>query len=245
MGRLDVLLPEIRACQICTAHLPLGPRPVLQVHQQASILIAGQAPGRKVHSSGVPFQDPSGIRLREWMGVSEEIFYDPLRIAILPMGFCFTGSGRSGDKPPRPECAPAWRELVLKELLGVRLTLVLGRYAQAYHLDAKSGSVTETVSSWREHWPEKLPLPHPSPRNQAWFKKNGWFEEEVLPMLRERVKELVTGPSRRRPELASHIDESRKPRVPRGGSRLGGRRSDLEIASRSRRSRLGRVKPRH
>ena len=191
MVALDELLTEIRACQICAEHLPLGPRPVLQAHREAAILIAGQAPGRRVHASGVPFQDPSGVRLREWMGVTEEVFYDPRRVAILPMGFCFPGSGRSGDNPPRPECAPAWRESVLEHLVEVRLTIVLGRYAQAYHLGAASRSVTETVASWREYWPEKLPLPHPSPRNQAWFKKNAWFEVEVLPMLRKRVEQLV------------------------------------------------------
>ena len=125
------------------------------------------------------------------MGISEEVFYDPRRVAILPMGFCFPGSGPSGDKPPRTECPPAWREAVLERLEGVRLTLVLGRYAQAYHLGQPSRSVTESVASWRDYWPEKLPLPHPSPRNQAWFKKNGWFEEEVLPMLRKRVKQLI------------------------------------------------------
>ena len=190
MDGLDKLLGEILACQICAEHLPLGPRPVLQVHRESAILIVGQAPGRRVHASGVPFQDPSGVRLREWMGVGEEVFYDPRCVAILPMGFCFPGSGKSGDKPPRPECAPAWRESVLEQLVEVRLTLVLGRYAQAYHLDAARG-VTETVAEWREYWPEKLPLPHPSPRNQAWFKKNAWFEEEVLPMLRKRVKQLV------------------------------------------------------
>ena len=190
MAGLDVLLPEILDCQICAAHLPLGPRPVLQVHTEASILIAGQAPGRRVHASGVPFQDPSGVRLRDWMGVGEAVFYSR-RIAILPMGFCFPGSGLSGDKPPRPECAPAWRESVLEQLGAVRLTLVLGRYAQAYHLPEASRSVTETVASWREHWPEKLPLPHPSPRNKAWFKKNRWFEQEVLPVLRERVKQVL------------------------------------------------------
>jgi uracil-DNA glycosylase len=191
MVELDVLLTEIRACQICSSFLPLGPRPILQVHREATILIAGQAPGRRVHASGIPFQDPSGVRLREWMGVSEEVFYDPHCVAVLPMGFCFPGSGRSGDKPPRPECAPAWREAVLEQLVGIRLTLVLGRYAQAYHLDGPSRSVTESVTPWREYWPEKLSLPHPSPRNKAWFKKNGWFEEEVLPMLRTRVKQLV------------------------------------------------------
>lgn len=191
MSGLDVLLPEIRACRICAEHLPLGPRPVLQVHRAAPILIAGQAPGRRVHASGIPFQDPSGVRLREWMGVSEEVFYDPRRIAILPMGFCFPGSGSSGDKPPRRECAPAWREAVLEELPNVRLTLVLGKYAQAYHLGAGVESVTAAVSAWREYWPEKLPLPHPSPRNQGWFKKNAWFETEVLPELKSRIEELL------------------------------------------------------
>ena len=191
MTGLDLLLDEIRGCQICAAHLPLGPRPVVQIHSDARILIAGQAPGRRVHTSGVPFQDPSGVRLREWMGVSEDVFYDPCLVAILPMGFCFPGTGQSGDNPPRPECAPAWRQSVLDKLTEVRLTLVLGRYAQAYHLGGTSDSVTEAVASWREYWPERLPLPHPSPRNQAWFKRNGWFEEDILPRLRERVMELV------------------------------------------------------
>ena len=191
MAGLDELLTEIRACQICAAHLPLGPRPVLQVHSEAPILIVGQAPGRRVHASGVPFQDPSGVRLREWMGVTEEVFYDPRKVGILPMGFCYPGSGPSGDKPPRPECAPAWRESVLEKLVGVRLTLVLGRYAQAYHLGTAKRNVTETVAAWQKHWPERLPLPHPSPRNQGWFKKNVWFEDQVLPVLRERVKQLV------------------------------------------------------
>jgi uracil-DNA glycosylase len=191
MVGLQTLLPRIRECQICAEHLPLGPRPVLQVHSDAPILIAGQAPGRRVHLSGVPFQDPSGVRLREWLGVDEETFYDPRRIAILPMGFCFPGTGKSGDKPPRRECAPAWREEVLRHLVGVRLTLVLGRYAQTYDLGGTSRSVTENVAAWREYWPDKLPLPHPSPRNQAWFKKNAWFVDDVLPILRERVTQLI------------------------------------------------------
>ncbi len=191
MTGLDLLLDEIRGCQICAAHLPLGPRPVVQIHSDARILIAGQAPGRRVHTSGVPFQDPSGVRLREWMGVDEDVFYDPRLVAILPMGFCFPGTGKSGDNPPRPECAPAWRQSVLDKLTEVRLTLVLGRYAQAYHLGGTAASVTEAVASWREYWPEMLPLPHPSPRNQAWFKRNGWFEEDILPKLRERVTDLV------------------------------------------------------
>lgn len=191
MGGLQTLLPRIRECQICAEHLPLGPRPVLQVHSDAPILIAGQAPGRRVHLSGVPFQDPSGVRLREWLGVDEETFYDPRCIAILPMGFCFPGTGKSGDKPPRYECAPAWREEVLQHLVGVRLILVLGRYAQTYHLGGTARSVTENVAAWREYWPDKLPLPHPSPRNQGWFKKNAWFADDVLPILRERVPQLL------------------------------------------------------
>ena len=191
MGKLEELLTEIRACEICIAHLPLGPRPILQAHVDASILIAGQAPGRRVHMSGVPFQDPSGDRLREWMDVSEDVFYDPRRVAILPMGFCFPGSTSSGDKPPRPECAPAWREQVLAHLPKVRLTLVLGRYAQAYHLGSSRRSVMEAVAAWREYWPDVLPLPHPSPRNQGWFKRNPWFERDVLPELGRRVKELM------------------------------------------------------
>jgi uracil-DNA glycosylase len=188
---LETLLSEVRACEICTAHLPLGPRPILQAHRDAPILIAGQAPGRRVHLSGVPFQDPSGDRLRKWMGVSDEVFYDPRKIAILPMGFCFPGSGSSGDNPPRPECAPAWRERVLAQRPHVRLVLVLGRYAQSYHLGSPKRSVTEAVAAWRDYWPDQLVLPHPSPRNQGWFKKNAWFEEDILPELRRRVAELV------------------------------------------------------
>jgi uracil-DNA glycosylase len=145
-----------------------------------------------VHESGVPFQDPSGVRLREWLGVDEDVFYDPRLIAIVPMGFCFPGTGSSGDEPPRPECAPAWREQVLRQLTEVRLTIVLGKYAQAYHLGPGARTVTQAVGTWREHWPDVLPLPHPSPRNQAWFKKNAWFESEVLPVLRERVQALLS-----------------------------------------------------
>lgn len=189
---LASLLARIRACEICAPHLPHGPRPVLQIHDQASVLIVGQAPGRRVHESGVPFQDPSGVRLRGWMGVDETTFYDASKIAILPMGFCFPGAGSSGDKPPRPECAPAWRDAVLERMSHVRLTIVLGRYAQAYHLGSDVKSVTDAVRAWRDYWPDKLPLPHPSPRNQAWFKKNAWFESEVLPLLRTRVRELIS-----------------------------------------------------
>ena len=186
---MDELLKEIRACRICEAELPHGPRPVLQASPSAVILIAGQAPGRRVHESGIPFQDPSGDRLRAWLGVSEAEFYDPRRIAIVPMGFCYPGTGSSGDRPPRRECAPAWRERVLDALVNVRLTLVLGAYAQAWHLGTER-TVTEAVQAWKEAWPDRLALPHPSPRNRAWFKRNPWFEADVLPALRARVAEL-------------------------------------------------------
>ena len=194
MTEFTSLLREVLACRICEAELPAGPRPVLQVHPAARILIAGQAPGRRVHESGVPFDDPSGDRLREWLGIGREVFYDARAIAIQPMGFCYPGTGKSGDLPPRPECAPAWRRPLLDQLTNVQLTLVLGRYAQAYHMSQGRQSLTETVRSWRDFWPSTLPLPHPSPRNQGWFKRHPWFEEEVLPTLRERVSALLATP---------------------------------------------------
>jgi uracil-DNA glycosylase len=191
MTSFSSLLDEIRACTLCEAHLPLGPRPVLQLHPKARILIAGQAPGKKVHESGVPFDDASGNRLREWLGVTREEFYDPKQIAILPMGFCFPGSGSSGDLPPRPECAPAWRKQLLGNLRHLELTLVLGQYAQTYHFGKSSSTLTELVKSWRSHWPHLVPLPHPSPRNNLWLRRNPWFEREVLPSLRKRVSEVL------------------------------------------------------
>ncbi len=184
---LTALLRDVRACDQCSARLPMGPRPVLQCHKSARILIAGQAPGRKVHESGIPFQDASGDRLREWLGITSETFYDERQVALLPMGFCFPGTGPTGDLPPRPECAPAWRSELLAHLKSVRLTLVIGQYAQAYHLPEAGSSVTEVVQSWREHLPSVIPLPHPSPRNNRWLTKNPWFEAELLPVLRARV----------------------------------------------------------
>lgn len=186
------LLDEVRACTLCADHLPLGPRPVVQAHPSARILIAGQAPGRKVHETGIPFNDASGERLRAWLGISRETFYDPMQVAILPMGFCFPGTGRSGDMPPRPECAPAWRAALLSHLKNIQLTLVIGQYAQAYHLPNESASVTEAVQAWRKYWPYTVPLPHPSPRNNLWLKRNPWFENELLPVLRVRVSEVLT-----------------------------------------------------
>ena len=171
--------------------LTLGPRPVLQMHPMARILIAGQAPGKKVHESGIPFDDASGKRLREWLGVSRDVFYDPKQVAILPMGFCFPGSGRSGDLPPRPECSPAWREQLLSHLRQLEVTVVLGKYAQTYHFGDANSSVTELVRAWREYWPNVVPLPHPSPRNNLWLRRNPWFEVELLPALRQRISESL------------------------------------------------------
>ncbi|MGZ8918159.1 MAG: uracil-DNA glycosylase family protein [Methylobacter sp.] len=185
------LLTEVSACRICEAQLLHEVRPVLQFHPRARILIAGQAPGKRVHESGVPFDDASGDRLREWMGVKREVFYDAEKIVILPMGFCYPGTGKSGDLPPRPECAVAWREQLLEYLDHLELTLVLGRYAQAYHLDKGHLPVTEAVRSWRTYWPKLVPLPHPSPRNNLWIQRHPWFKSELLPVLRKRVAEVL------------------------------------------------------
>jgi len=189
----DVLIEEVRGCTVCAAQLQSGPRPVLQVHPAARILIAGQAPGRKVHESGVPFDDASGERLRAWMGVTRDVFYEPKQIAILPMGFCFPGTGRSGDLPPRSECAPLWRQRLVDQMQQIELTLVIGDYAQRWHLpDAESKNVTDTVAAWRTQWPAVLPMPHPSPRNNIWLKINPWFVAEVVPALQSRVAELLS-----------------------------------------------------
>ena len=188
---LDTLLARVRACQLCAAHLPHGPRPVLQAHADARILIAGQAPGRKVHASGVPFDDASGERLRAWLDITRETFYDPRQVAILPMGFCYPGHGRSGDLPPRPECAPAWRQPLLDHLPNLHLTLVLGQYALAWHLPGQRGPLTDAVRQWRSHGPALLALPHPSPRNNGWLRQNPWFERELLPELRARVVQAL------------------------------------------------------
>lgn len=193
MDSITSLLEEVRRCTLCAAHLPLEPRPVLQLSPRARILIAAQAPGRKVHESGMPFTDASGERLRQWLGMTSEIFYDPQRVAIVPMGFCFPGTGKAGDLPPRPECAPAWRSQLMAHLEDLRLTLVIGQYAQAYHLPDAGGSVTSTVQAWRDHWPSVVPLPHPSPRNNIWLKRNPWFETDLLPMLSARVAEVLEG----------------------------------------------------
>ena len=185
------LIDSVRQCRICAESLPLGPRPVLQAHPQAKILIAGQAPGRLVHESGVPFDDPSGDRLREWLGVTKESFYDETKFAILPMGFCYPGTGKSGDLPPRPECAETWRQQLLQQLSHVALTLVIGQFAQRWHLTRTHKNLTETVRAWQDYGPHTIPLPHPSPRNNIWLKKNPWFSESLLPQLRKLTKKAL------------------------------------------------------
>ncbi|MFK8021244.1 MAG: uracil-DNA glycosylase family protein [Pseudomonadales bacterium] len=188
MIRYKQLLEEVRGCTLCEPSLEHGVRPVLQFHPQAKILVAGQAPGRKVHKTGVPFDDASGKRLREWMGIDEAVFYDPKQVAILPMGFCYPGTGKSGDLPPRTECAAAWRDSLMAKFEGLELTLLIGQYALAWHMPSATGNLTETVRDWKQHLPDNLPVPHPSPRNNIWLKRNAWFEHDVVPALQKRVK---------------------------------------------------------
>ena len=188
---LNGLVTEVRACTICEPHLPNGVRPVLQVNSDAKILIAGQAPGRRVHATGIPFDDPSGDRLRDWMGVTREQFYNPQLFAIVPMGFCYPGTGNSGDLPPRPECAATWRARLLRQLPRVETTLVIGKYAHDYHFGKSNLTVSRLVENWQQHWPRRLPLPHPSPRNNIWLKKTPWFEMMVVPVIRARITHLL------------------------------------------------------
>lgn len=187
-----MLIDEVRACRICSDFLPNPPRPIVQFGSQAKILIASQAPGRMAHLAGRPFDDVSGDRLRDWLGLTKAQFYDAQMVAILPMGFCYPGTGKSGDLPPRPECAPAWRGALLGELQQLELTLAIGRYAQSYHFDAPGSTLTQLVASWQDYWPHKIPLPHPSPRNRLWFKRNPWFERKLIPRLQARVAEIFS-----------------------------------------------------
>ena len=198
MGRntkLDTLLKEVRACRVCETELPLEPNPILRAKRTARILVVGQAPGTKVHESGIPWNDASGKRLREWMKVDDKIFYDPTKIAIIPMGFCYPGKGKSGDLPPREECAPLWHKKLLAHLPNIKITLLIGQYAQKYYLsdfeDLKRTSVTDTVCNWKKYTPKYFPLPHPSPRNTLWLKKNSWFEQKTIPQLRKRVRSAL------------------------------------------------------
>ncbi len=186
------LLLHIKQCTICEKHLPLGPRPVVVAHPDAKILIIGQAPGNKVHKTGIPWNDPSGNQLRNWLGVTKEEFYDATKFAIMPMGFCYPGKGKSGDLPPRPECAPQWHKPLLEHLPNVDLVILIGMYAQNYYLGKQAKkTLTETVANFKNYLPKYLPLPHPSPRNRFWLTKNPWFDKEVLLELKERVKSLI------------------------------------------------------
>jgi uracil-DNA glycosylase len=188
MGQPDQLLAEIRACTLCAAHLPAGPRPIVQFSATSSIVIIGQAPGTRVHESGIAWDDASGERLRGWTGLTPDIFYDPAWVALVPMGFCYPGTGGSGDLPPRPECAPTWQDRVMAELPAERLTLLVGSYAQQRYMPAVKGqSLTERVIGFRQHLPRYFPLPHPSWRSAGWMKRNPWFESDVLPVLRDAI----------------------------------------------------------
>lgn len=184
-------LREVRACTLCAQHLPLGPRPVLVADTRARLLIIGQAPGTRVHETGIPWNDPSGDRLRSWMGLSPEAFYDATRIAIVPMGLCYPGRGPSGDLPPRPECAPQWHQQLFDALPNIELTLLVGQYAQQYYLGKAHKTLAARVRAWREFGPAFIPLVHPSPRNRRWLRDNPWFEAELVPALQQRIAEVL------------------------------------------------------
>lgn len=188
---MQQLISEIKKCTICK-DLPLGPRPVLSASVESKIAIIGQAPGTKVHASGIPWDDQSGKELRRWLDVSTDQFYDPYLFAIVPMGFCYPGKGKSGDLPPRKECAPQWHQQVFEKTRNIQLYLLIGQYAQRYYLqNGMKRNLTETVRNYNEYLPRFLPLPHPSPRNRIWMRKNDWFEKDIIPILRTRVQNLI------------------------------------------------------
>ncbi len=188
---LKRLLTEVRQCTACQHELPLGPNPVLRASVSAKLLIIGQAPGTKVHATGIPWNDPSGDRLRDWMGLSREEFYDEQHIAIIPMGFCYPGKGKSGDLPPRKECAELWHQKLMKQLSNIQMTLCIGQYAQNHYISGDYNTLTDRVRDWQRFVPRYIPLPHPSPRNTLWLRRNTWFEAEVVPYLRQSVRHLL------------------------------------------------------
>ncbi len=189
---MQKLLSEIRSCDVCKAHLPLGPRPIVTADARAKIIIIGQAPGTKVHETGVPWDDPSGKTLRKWLGVSDEVFYDPSKIALVPMGFCYPGKGKGGDLPPRTECAPLWHQKLWNGIPNLELIILIGTYAQKYYLkEAMKKNLTATVKAYQQYLPSYFPLPHPSPRNRFWLRKNPWFETEVLPHLIAQTQKIL------------------------------------------------------
>ena len=186
------LLSEIKQCTICSAHLDLGPNPVVAGHKDSKIVIIGQAPGSVVHRTGIPWDDKSGQNLRNWMGVDTDTFYDEEKISIIPMGFCYPGKGKTGDLPPRKECAPLWHEELFKNLENIDLILLIGAYAQKYYLGKLAKrTLTETVAEYEEYLPKYFVLPHPSPRNNIWMKKNSWFQESILPELKRKIQEIL------------------------------------------------------
>jgi len=186
---LPDLLTAVRACRACEPHLPLGARPVLRASATARLLVVGQAPGARVHETGIPWDDPSGERLRAWMGMEETEFYDESRVAIIPMGYCYPGRGKAGDLPPRPECAALWLEKLRARMPQIELTLLIGRHAQHHYLGSRcKPTLAETVAAWRDYAPRYLPLPHPSPRNTPWFQRHPWFKRRLIPVLRARIR---------------------------------------------------------
>ncbi|MEP0984983.1 uracil-DNA glycosylase family protein [Ekhidna sp.] len=185
------LLDEIGSCTVCDSFFLHQPRPIVSISSSSKLLIIGQAPGRKVHESGIPWDDASGSNLRNWLNLPEDVFYDSSKVALVPMGFCYPGSGKSGDLPPRPECAPLWHSKILTHCTSVKLTLLIGQYAQKYYLrERMQGNLTETVKAFESYLPKHLPLPHPSPRNRIWMKKNQWFEMSLLPKLKTHIEKL-------------------------------------------------------
>ena len=187
------LLHNISQCTICEKHLTLGPRPVVSAHKNSKIVIIGQAPGTKVHASGIPWDDSSGKQLRKWLSVSVDDFYDETKFAIVPMGFCYPGKGKTGDLPPRLECAPQWHEVLMKKMPNVELIILIGMYAQKYYLrkEAKK-TLTETVANYKDYLPNYFVLPHPSPRNRFWMTKNPWIDDEVLPVLKKKISDILS-----------------------------------------------------
>lgn len=188
---MEELLAEVRACTVCVEHLPAGPHPIVQVGRRARIVIIGQAPGRRVHESGIPWDDASGQRLRQWLGLTDDQFYDPGTVALIPMGFCYPGSAKSGDNPPRPECAPLWHDRLLSELPEQRLEIIIGAYAQRRYIPDRAQTLTGTVANWARYLPSQAVLPHPSPRNRHWLTKNPWFEADALPAIQARIREVL------------------------------------------------------
>ncbi len=189
---LQTTLEKLKACTFCAEHLPLGAKPIFQINTKAKILLASQAPGHLAHQGGKPFFDPSGVRLRRWLGVNEVEFYNPDNFLIMPIGFCYPGTKNRYDLPPRPECAPIWRDKLLNLLPNIELILAIGSHAQQWHLkEHRYKTMAQTIEHWQEYWPHILPMPHPSPRNNIWFKRHPFFESEVVPILQKRIRQLI------------------------------------------------------